>query len=116
MKTISRFEIRQEYEMLQEALSGCLSETFLKADDPSISVLNFIEKMSDHMGSIKRAYSMGDQNRNNIVSSVMKELMAISDGVDDLYASLERSQQSPEDTNKDLSLGQDESAADAWEG
>lgn len=92
---IDRFQIRQEYDLLQSVLN----EQFLKASDPTLSVLDFIETISNHMGHIKRLYAVDARNRNAAIPEIKKEVHAIVDACHALEQAMRDTEADPEDTN-----------------
>jgi|GEM_PF-4853599 len=102
---ITRFQIREEVELLERAIDG-LEETFLSSSDPSIAVLAFVEKLSSQLGAIKHAYAHTAKDRNALPDQVMPYIRAIRDACAALEASLSGP---PEDTNRSLE-------DDRWDG
>lgn len=104
MRSINRFEIRQELNVLEQALFG---ERFLKDTDPSISIMNFIEQVSSEMGAIKHLYSKGAADRNEIVKPMQEKLDNLKAIIASLEQSLTTSTDDPEDTNDALPADKD---------
>lgn len=105
MKHISGGDIRKQYDELNAALAESLvSERFLKPDDPSLSVMDFIQTVSASMGSIKRSYH-SSANRNDMVQPVLSDLDEIEAACAELREKLSREQsgdEDPEDDNKSV--------------
>jgi len=100
---VSGNQIRAEVDFLREELRRTdLKEKWLKDSDPSISVLDFLEEVSQSIGAVKRAYAAGAGNRNTIKATVAKEVADIQGACQRLLSSFEASASDPEDTNTTL--------------
>lgn len=108
MKVITRFQIREDVEAMERAM---VDETFLRATDPSVSVMSFIERASSQLGAIKHAYAHSMNDRNGLPDEIRPYLNAMRDACDALERSLEGP---PEDDNRDLEPGMMD--LHSWEG
>lgn len=102
MKNITRFQIRKDWQELNEAIAR-MDEKFIKQDDPSMSVMNFIEQVSKSLTSIKSKYTQSADDRNRIIQPVLDDLKTIEARCAELRASLIKiasGEEDPEDVNK----------------
>ena len=99
MKIVDRFMIQQDLAALTEALQG---EQFLKSDDPSVSVLNFLEKVANATGAIKHLYAKDAADRNKMVGPVREQIADIKAACEALEQSLSAVKDSPEDNDSEL--------------
>lgn len=95
---ITRFQIREDVKALEEAMLG---ETFLRASDPSISVMTFLERVSSHLGAVKHAYARSANERSKLPDEIAPYVVAIRDACDALEAAMQN-QDPPEDDNRSL--------------
>ena len=108
MKHLTRFDIRQEYKEISEAMAKTtlpLHELFLKAEDPSVAVLDFIEKVSSSMSQIKRLYAANAQDRNAVMPGIISEVNEIGVACNEMVEKAMASKEDPEDTNNGLDDG-----------
>lgn len=104
MKAVTRFQIRKDWAVLNEAVQR-MDEKFVKQDDPTMSVMNFIEKVSSSLGTIKSVYNQRSDDRNQIVAPVRQEIGEIEAACAELKSALVRmasGDQGSEDANKDI--------------
>lgn len=102
MRELSGSDIRREFNKIQEALAQ-MDEKFVKADDPSLSVINFIERVSNSLAVVKNLYSKEAGDRNKIIGPVLQQANNIAMACNDIKISLQKigsGQEDPEDTNK----------------
>lgn len=99
MKYMDRFQIRKDLNEITEALQ---TERFLKDSDPSVSVMHFIEAISNEMGVIKHIYAKGAHDRNQIVEPIKAHLTAMRQAIDAVEQDLDASKDDPEDVNDTL--------------
>lgn len=105
MKHLSRFDINREFKELSECMSHTslpLAEQFLKAEDPSLAVLDFIEKVGASMSQIKKLYASSADNRNAALSQIMGEVNEIGMACNEMAEKAKVSKVDPEDTNDKL--------------
>ena len=75
---VTRFEIRRELEIVQEATKR-LDEKSMNQNDPSVCILGFIEDVSGAISVIKSMYIRDANDRNKIVSAVDSEVDRIKE-------------------------------------
>lgn len=95
-------DIRRTFVELQEALDP-LSEKFVKEDDPSLSVMDFMEQVHQAMGVVKQEYLRNANDRNQIIPAVVAQAEVVREACNNVIASLSRiasGQEPPEDVNK----------------
>lgn len=78
---ITRFQIREDVEAIERAM---VDETFMRATDPSIAVLTFLERIATHVGAIKHAYAHSASKRASLPADVAPYIAAIRDACDAL--------------------------------
>lgn len=102
---VTRFEIRNELRIVQEATRQ-LDEKFLNQNDPSVSILNFIEEVSGSISVIKSMYIRDSADRNKIVAAVDHEVEKIREACRQMKIRLRRVEigAEPEDVNKRIDL------------
>lgn len=96
-------QIRAEVAFLEEELRRSrLSEKWLKDSDPSITILDFLEEVSQSIGAIKRSYAASAGDRNAIADVVLKEVGDIVGACDRLREGMTAAASDPEDTNSSI--------------
>lgn len=100
MRELSGADIRREYNQVMKALS----EKFLRDDDASIVVSEFIEKATLILTRIREMYNKESANRESIIKSVL-------DSFEDLEVVIEKAENKlqnhlavgePEDNNRSI--------------
>lgn len=102
---VTRFEIRRELEVVQEATRQ-LDEKFMNQNDPSVCILSFIEDVSGAISVIKSMYIRNANDRNKIISEIDSEVDRVKEACRVLKMRLRRVDigGEPEDVNKRIEL------------
>lgn len=101
MRIVTAGSIREAYE---EVLAAALDEKFLKGDDPSAVVGDFMEQATNVLSSMRDMYNSRASDRESIVKPVLGMLGKLATLVADAEETLKQHQDNgdPEDDNRSI--------------
>ena len=101
MKQLTGADMRREYNLITQALK----ETFVKDDDASIVLNEFMEKVDVTMSTMRGYYNKGSADRESIIKPCLELLASLENAIAQAKSQLNKhvdGETEPEDDNRDI--------------